>query len=268
MELGFIAVRRACVKRPSDRRGGLHAGLAPLPGVMGTGVVKPAQPSVNKDQPMHPNLTEFHKARLVEAAKALRKNNFAAHVVESAQDAKQLIVSNLIPQFNPRSVSFGGSMTLAGTGIYDAVKNLPGLEIFDTYNYALPPAEMIELRRQALLCDLFLTSTNAVTENGVLVNLDGTGNRVASLTFGPRKVIVVAGRNKLCSDEFSAMERIRDLAAPVNAARLSKKTPCVSTHRCEDCLSPERICNTWTITVKSAPKERTTVILVNEDLGF
>ena len=217
---------------------------------------------------MHPKLTQFHKARLVQAAKALQKNNFAAHVVDTAQEAKKLVVETLIPGLKPQSVSFGGSMTIVDSGLYEAVKALPGVKIFDTYDYSLPPADMIELRRQALLCDLFLTSTNAVTEQGALVNLDGSGNRVASLTFGPKKVIVLAGRNKLCSDEFSAMERIRDIAAPVNAARLSKKTPCVATSRCEDCPSPERICNTWTITVKSAPKERTTVILINEDLGF
>lgn len=217
---------------------------------------------------MHPKLTAHYFARLDQAAKALRKNNFAAHAVETAQDAKKLILETLIPEFKPQSIALGGSMTIVDTGLYDDIKKLDGISLFDTYNYSLPPAEMIELRRQALLCDLFITSTNAVTEQGALVNLDGTGNRVASLTFGPKKVIVLAGRNKLCADEFSAMERIRDIAAPVNAARLSRKTPCVATHRCEDCPSPERICNTWTITVKSAPKERTTVILVNEDLGF
>jgi hypothetical protein len=217
---------------------------------------------------MHPKLTEFHLARLTQAAQALRKNNFAAHVVDNVQAANKLILETLIPEFKPASMAFGGSMTIVESGLYEAIKALPGLAVFDTYNYSLPPAEMIELRRQALLCDLFLTGTNAVTDSGALVNLDGIGNRVAALTFGPKKVIVLAGRNKLCSDEFSAMERIRDLAAPVNAARLNKKTPCVETHRCQDCPSPDRICNTWTITVKSAPKERTTVILVNEDLGF
>jgi hypothetical protein len=217
---------------------------------------------------MHPKLTEFHQSRLSQAAEALRKNNFAAHVADSVQAARKLILDVLIPQFKPKSVAFGGSMTIVESGLYEELKALPELKIFDTYDYSLPPAEMIELRRQALLCDLFLTSTNAVTEQGALVNLDGSGNRVASLTFGPKKVIVLAGRNKLCSDEFAAMERIRDLAAPVNAARLNKKTPCVETHRCQDCPAPDRICNTWTITMKSAPKERTTVVLVNEDLGF
>ncbi len=217
---------------------------------------------------MHPKLTEFYKARLEQTAEALKKNNFAAHVVETAEEAKKLVLETFIPSFAPASVAFGGSMTITDSGIYEGVKALPGLKIFDTYNYSLPPAEMIELRRQALLCDLFITSTNAVTETGVLVNLDGTGNRVASLAFGPKKVVVLAGRNKVCSDEFAAMERVRDVAAPVNAARLSRKTPCVATHRCQDCPSPERICNSWAITMKSAPKERTTVVLINEDLGF
>ena len=217
---------------------------------------------------MHPKLDDHFKARLEETAQALRANNFAAHVADTAQDAKSLILDTLLPEFNPSSVAFGGSMTIVDSGIYEALKTRPGLSVFDTYDYSLPPAEMIELRRQALLADLFLTGANAVTETGMLVNLDGTGNRVASLTFGPKKVIVLAGRNKLCPDEFAAMERIRDRAAPVNAARLNRKTPCLATHRCQDCPSPERICNTWTITMKSAPKERTTVILINQDLGF
>lgn len=217
---------------------------------------------------MHPKLVEHYAARLETAAKALRKNNFAAHVVNTAAQAKELVINTLIPECKPASVAFGGSATLDDSGVYEAVKGLSGLSIFDTRNYSLPRPEMLELRRQALLCDLFITGTNAVTDTGVLVNLDGTGNRVAALTFGPKKVIVLAGRNKLCSDEYAAMERIRDLAAPVNAARLKKKTPCATTHRCEDCPSPERICNTWTITVKSAPKERTIVVLINEDLGF
>ena len=217
---------------------------------------------------MHPKLTEFYHLRLEDTAKALRKNNFAAHVAQTAADAKKLILETLIPQMKPESVAFGGSMSIMGSGLYDGIKALPDLKIFDTYQYSLPPAEFNELRRQALLCDLFFMSANAVTEQGALVNLDGQGNRVAALCYGPKKVIVLAGRNKLCPDEFAAMERIRSTAAPVNAARVNKKTPCIPTMRCQDCPSPDRICNTWTITVKSFPKERITVVLVNEDLGF
>lgn len=217
---------------------------------------------------MQTPLEKYYLGRLEQAAVALRKNNFAVHVVEDSEQAKDLVLGTLIPQSGAKSAAFGGSMTLADTGIYAGVKTLPGLEVLDTNDKTIPPAEMIELRRKALLVDLFLMGTNAVTEQGTLVNLDGTGNRVAALTFGPKKVIVVVGRNKLCSDEYDAMERVRELAAPVNAMRLARKTPCAKTLRCEDCNSPERICNTWVITKKSAVRERITVVLVNQDLGF
>ena len=116
--------------------------------------------------------------------------------------------------------------------------------------------------------DVFITGVNAVTENGKLVNLDGTGNRVAALAFGPRHVIVLAGRNKVVADEAAARERVRNWAAPANAARLERKTPCVKTLHCEDCSSPDRICNVWSITEKSWPKGRIKIVLVDEDLGF
>jgi len=118
------------------------------------------------------------------------------------------------------------------------------------------------------MVDLFFTGTNAITEDGILVNLDMYGNRVAALTFGPKYVVVLSGRNKIVSDIDDAMFRIKDYAAPVNAMRLNKKTPCVETSRCQECNSPDRICNTWTITQKSFPKGRIKVILINDDLGF
>jgi hypothetical protein len=217
---------------------------------------------------MRPQLRDYFQGRLEQTAEALVKNNFLAHVAGNVHEAKKLVMETLIPQMQPASISFGGSMSLVDCGIYEAVKALSGVKVLDTYNYSLSPEEMMELRRQALLCDLYLTGTNAVTEQGSLVNLDGQGNRVAAMAYGPKKVIVVVGRNKLCPDEYMAMQRVSDLAAPVNASRLSKKTPCVKTLRCEDCSSPDRICNIWTITRKSWPKERMTVVLVNEDLGF
>lgn len=217
---------------------------------------------------MHTPLEKYSLGRLDQTAQALRKNNFAAHVVANAVQAKELVLSTLLPESKAVSVAFGGSMTLVDSGIYAGVKSAAGLTVFDTYDKTLSPTDMIELRRQALLVDLFITGANAVTEQGTLVNLDGTGNRVAALTFGPKKVIVVVGRNKLCPDEYSAMERVRELAAPVNAIRLSRKTPCATTLHCEDCSSPDRICNTWVLTRKSSIKERIEVVLVNEDLGF
>jgi hypothetical protein len=127
---------------------------------------------------------------------------------------------------------------------------------------------MLERRRQSLLVDLFITSSNAVTESGQLVNLDMYGNRIGGITFGPKHVIILVGRNKIVGDLKDAIYRVKNYAAPVNAMRLDKKTPCVKTSYCEECKSPDRICNTWTITEKSFPKGRVRVVLINQDLGF
>jgi hypothetical protein len=127
---------------------------------------------------------------------------------------------------------------------------------------------MYELRRQALLVDCFLTGTNAVTESGRLVNLDMIGNRVGAMHFGPRQVIVLAGRNKIVAGVDEAMRRIKTYAAPVNAMRLDKKTPCVKTSYCQDCNSPDRICNVWTITEKCFPDGRVKIVLIDRELGI
>ena len=126
----------------------------------------------------------------------------------------------------------------------------------------------MERRRQSLLVDLYITGTNSITEDGTLINLDMIGNRVAALTFGPKHVIVLVGKNKIVQDMNDAMFRIKNFAAPVNTMRLDKKTPCAKTSYCEECSSPDRICNTWTITEKSFPKGRVKVVIINEDLGF
>ena len=159
-------------------------------------------------------------------------------------------------------------MTFVSTGLYDTLVAHPDYEVVDTYIKDVGEEEKIELRRRSLMVDLFFTGTNAITEDGILVNLDMYGNRVAALTFGPKYVVVLSGRNKIVSDIDDAMFRIKDYAAPVNAMRLNKKTPCVETSRCQECNSPDRICNTWTITQKSFPKGRIKVILINDDLGF
>lgn len=159
-------------------------------------------------------------------------------------------------------------MTFISTGLYDAFKGNPDMKVLDVFNKNLSPEDALELRRQSLLVDLFITGTNAVTETGELVNLDMVGNRVAGITFGPKHVVVLVGRNKIVPDLEEAMVRIKDYAAPTNAMRLDKKTPCVKTSRCEECKSPDRICNSWTITQKSFPKGRIKVVLINEDMGL
>ena len=159
-------------------------------------------------------------------------------------------------------------MTFIASGLYQALKNKSDLDVIDTYESGLSPEETLERRRQSLLVDLFLTGSNAVTESGQLVNLDMYGNRIGAMTFGPKHVVILIGRNKLAVDLDEAMFRIKNYAAPVNSMRLDKKTPCVKTSHCEECKSPDRICNTWTITEKSFPKGRVKVVLINQDLGF
>jgi len=213
-------------------------------------------------------IEQYSQIRLAELKKALVENNFEVFLADDAKEAKKVALGIIIPELKPESISWGGSMTFTASGLYDALKNSNDVKVIDTYDKSISHEEMLELRRQALLTDLFITGTNAVTESGQLVNLDMIGNRVAALTFGPKFVIVMLGRNKIVKDIKAAMDRIKNYTAPVNAMRLDKKTPCAETSKCDECKSPGRICNTWTITEKSFPKGRVKVILINENLGL
>ena len=210
----------------------------------------------------------FWNLRIKDTAEALEKNNFEVFTAATAKDAQALVLETILPQCGAKTLSWGGSMTFKDTGLYDALKDRDDLEILDTYDKNLSKEDSYERRRQALLTDLFFTGTNAVTLDGKLVNLDMIGNRVGALTFGPKNVIVLAGRNKIVTDMDEAMYRIKNYVAPVNAMRLAKKTPCAKTSFCQECKSPDRICNTWTITEKAFPPKRVKVVLINEDMGF
>ncbi len=217
---------------------------------------------------MRDPITPYWNLRL-EAAKAiLEKNNFEVHIAADRKAATALVTETLLPAIAPGSISWGGSQTFVETGLYAQLKTASGVTVLDTYDPALTDDEKQERRRQSLLVDLFVTGTNAITASGHLVNLDMIGNRIAALTFGPRSVLVLAGRNKLVADLEGAWERIKAYAAPVNSMRLEKKTPCASTGVCQDCKSPQRICNTWTITEKCFPPGRLRIVLINEELGF
>ncbi len=216
---------------------------------------------------MEKPIENFWSLRLADLKDALEANIFEVHIAENVDAAKK-IVREILPRIGAKSMSWGGSMTYVQTGLYQELKDYPGIEVLDTYEKGLPPEEMIERRRRSLLVDLFITGTNAVTETGKLVNLDMTGNRVAGITFGPRNDIILAGLKKVVPDIEDAMLRVKNYAAPTNAMRLDKKTPCVKTSICEECRSLDRICNTWTITEKSFPKGRIKIVLINQDLGL
>lgn len=159
-------------------------------------------------------------------------------------------------------------MTALGAQLYDVLREDPAVEFVEPFGDDLSPEARLERLRQSLLVDLYITGTNAVTEAGQLVNLDMIGNRVGGIAFGPKYVVVLVGRNKIVPDLDAAMRRVRNYAAPLNARRLGQTTPCSKTSYCQDCKSPDRICNVWTITEKSYPKHRVKVVLINEDLGL
>ena len=167
---------------------------------------------------------------------------------------------------NPQLVSFGDSMTMRGSGIVEWLRSNGRLTLLDGFDASKPYEERLEIRRRALLSDLFITGVNAVTEQGTLHWLDKVGNRIAPVAFGPRKVIIVAGRNKIVADRE---ERIRRIAAPQNVARHPGfRTPCAKTGVCADCNSQDRICNTRMEMLRCWPDKRVLVILIDEDSGL
>ena len=213
-------------------------------------------------------IDNYWRLRLADLKVALESNNFDVFLADNMQMASTVVTEDIIPLLNVKSISWGGSMTFTATGLYEQLKAAPDLEVLDTFDKNISSEEMLERRRKALLVDLFITGTNAVTETGQLVNLDMIGNRIGALTFGPKWVIILVGRNKLVADLDEAMFRVKNYVAPTNSMRLDKKTPCIKTSYCQECESPDRICNTWTITEKSFPKNRVKIVLINEDLGL
>ena len=194
----------------------------------------------------------------------LKKRNMDGYYCETAMDAVEKALSFIQ---KGETVSYGGSMTLEECGMMTALRYDSDFTLLDRAN-TKTQEERDKLYHEALSCDTFFMSSNAITEAGELVNIDGTGNRVAALIFGPKQVIVVAGMNKVCRDLETAMVRARNLASPPNAIRFDKKTPCTATGKCGDCLSPDCICNQIVITRNSRDAGRIKVILVEGEWGY
>ena len=167
------------------------------------------------------------------------------------------------------SIGFGGSMTIIDCGLIDVLRD-GKYDIIDRYKPGLTSEQIYDMRVKSLTCDVFITSTNAVTMDGKLVNIDGIGNRVSAMTFGPKKIIVIAGRNKITENVESAITRIREIAAPANAIRLGVNTPCAKIGICDEkaCFPPDRLCSTISIIESQHKKDRLNVILINKDYGF
>jgi hypothetical protein len=195
---------------------------------------------------------------------ALKKRFFDAWYFDDPAKAVDTVVS-LIPK--EHLVSWGGSVTVAGLGIQERLAK-EGYKLLDR-DKAPTPEERVEMMRKAMLCDTYLTSSNAISEDGQLVNIDGNGNRVAAMIFGPRQVIVVAGINKVAKTVEDALVRARTIAAPLNVQRFpSLKTPCNETGSCANCASVNTICNYFVTTRLCKPAGRIKVILIGKDLGL
>ena len=192
----------------------------------------------------------------------LKRRHFDAYYCQTADEAKELALS-LIPENDV--VAWGGSVTLESLGILDAVKKTNPVIDRDS---AATMEELMDLMRKALLCDTFLMSSNAISEDGQLFNIDGNGNRVAALVFGPKSVIVVAGMNKVAKTVEDAESRARNVAAPFNAQRFNLTNPCSVNGSCADCLSASSICASMVRTRICRPAGKIKVVLVGENLGF
>lgn len=217
-------------------------------------------------------IEKFWQVRLDNCKTALKANSFEVFIADNHIEAKEIVLGKIVPSTCAKSISYGGSVTLQKTRLLEILRNHPDFEFLETLHYKGSYEEIWERCRQALLVDLFIAGTNAVAETGILINLDMWGNRVGAITFGPKHVVILAGRNKIVTDLESGMSRVKNYAAPLNAIwhdlDHGKRTPCVKTSYCMDCKSPDRICNTWTITEKSYPKGRIKIVLINEELGL
>ena len=195
--------------------------------------------------------------------KNLARRNIEAFYCPTAQEAVEKVLE-MIPQGS--SITWGGSMSIRDIGIPAALADAGKYEVYDR-DKAPDRAAATEIYLKAFTCDYYLSSANAITEDGVIVNIDGTGNRVAAITFGPRNVIFIIGMNKLTQDTDSALARARSLAAPVNTARFDIQTPCKLDGVCHNCLSDDCICN-YIHYLRHSPKGKHKVILVGESIGY
>ena len=209
---------------------------------------------------MDPNMVKRNELLAQKTIKGLESRNMNGYYAASKEEALKTALS-LIPEGS--SIAMGGAMSVREIGLVDTVKN---------GNYSFIDRDKAEDKRAAMLAgydaDVFLSSANAMTDDGILVNIDGNANRVSAICQGPKKVIFIVGMNKVCDDLDGAMKRARSVAAPINAQRFGLNTPCSKTGKCMDCKSPDTICCQFLITRFSRHAGRIHVILVNDTLGF
>ncbi|WP_294855950.1 lactate utilization protein [uncultured Oscillibacter sp.] len=202
--------------------------------------------------------------RIEKTISSLRRNNMAGYFVQDREELLLLLAELIQPD---ETVGCGDSATLEETGVFDFIRN-GRYTFYDKHNSSLTSAEKRAIYLRNFDADTFLTGTNAVTVDGKLFNIDGNGSRVAPMLYGPKQVIVVVGINKLTDSTQDAIDRTRQVAAPMDAKRLCKDTPCTKLGRCIDCRHPQRICNDFVLIAGQFVKDRIKVIIVNQALGY
>jgi L-lactate utilization protein LutB len=202
--------------------------------------------------------------RMKRTIERLKAHDFEALYVKTKEEATQQILKHVRPETR---VGAAGSVTIRQLGLLDSLR-ATGHVVYDRWVPGLTQEERLQLGKSQMSCDLFLCSVNAVTMTGELVNIDGSGNRVNGTIFGPGKVILVAGYNKIVTDMQTAMDRVKNVAAPINAKRLKVEVPCAKTGRCMDCDSPHRICRVTVIHERKPFDADVLIILVGEELGY
>jgi hypothetical protein len=209
---------------------------------------------------------ESRRRQAASIIKNLGRRGIAGAFYDTSAEAVRAICAAIAPG---SLVGLGGSETLIESGLLDALRGMD-LRLLDRYRPGVAKAQVDEMRLQGLLADVFIMSSNAVTADGRLVNIDGTGNRAAALIFGPKRVVVITGMNKVVPDLESAIARARHTAATANSLRVGVDTPCSHTGFCQDprCQPPHRICCQLVITEASMTPGRLLVVLVGEDLGY
>lgn len=217
-----------------------------------------------KDTEMNENLRKVTALRVEKTIKALEKNNMEGYFVQSSDELIELI-DGLIK--DDEFMTSGGSMTLEETGVMKHLKMNYAEKFVDRAD-CTSPEESQTLMRRAFSADTYFASTNAVTENGELYNIDGLGNRTSAMIFGPKQVILVVGTNKIVADMAAAETRLAKIACPANTMRLNMKTPCAATGECGKCSSPDRICCAYVKLAQQRIKGRIKVIFVDGSYGF
>lgn len=196
--------------------------------------------------------------------KNLKTNNMGAYYVKDKEELFQLL-NELLPLGT--SVGWGDSVTLEELAVFEYIRSKDYI-VYDKHKKGLNSEQKREIYINNFLVDTFLTGTNAITENGELYNIDGNGSRVAPMLYGPKQVIVIVGYNKIVPDLDAAVNRTRQIAAPLDAKRLNKDTPCTKLDKCIDCKHHDRICNDFVTIRRQFIKERIKVIIVDQELGY